>query len=136
MADLDKFKHVNDSLGHLAGDAVLREAAGRMQASFRCYDSIGRYGGEEFLVVLPACDEGEVWSLGERFRVLISASPFAYGESTLAVTYSIGCATQAGGDSWDADPMIRLADDALYDAKRSGRNRTVSARHQHQLALQ
>jgi two-component system, cell cycle response regulator len=134
MADLDKFKHVNDSLGHLAGDAVLREAAGRMQASFRCYDSVGRDGGEEFLVVLPACDEGEVWSLGERFRVLISASPFTFGGSVLAVTCSIGCATQNGSESCDADSMIRLADEALYDAKYSGRNRTVSA--QHQLALQ
>jgi len=134
MADLDKFKQVNDSLGHLAGDAVLREAAVRMQAAFRCYDSIGRYGGEEFLVVLPACDEGEAWSLGERFRVLISASSFTFGESMLAVTCSIGCATQSGGESWDADSMIRLADEALYDAKHSGRNRTVSA--QHQLALQ
>ena len=93
-------------------------------------ESIGRYGGEEFLVVLPACDEGEVWSLGERFRGLISASPFDYGNGTLTVSCSIGCATQSSGDSWDADSMIRLADEALYDAKRSGRNRTVSARHQ------
>ena len=101
-----------------------------MQASFRCYDSIGRYGGEEFLVVLPACNEAEVWSLGERFRVLISASPFTFGEKVLAVTCSIGCATQAAGASSDEDSMIRLADEALYDAKDSGRNCTVSARQE------
>lgn len=134
MADLDKFKHINDSFGHQAGDAVLREAAARMCSSFRCYDSVGRYGGEEFLVVLPACDEGEVWSLGERFRLLISASPFTFGQSGLTITCSIGCATQPAGDFWDADSMIRLADEALYDAKNSGRNRTISAHHQ--LALQ
>jgi two-component system, cell cycle response regulator len=134
MADLDKFKQVNDTFGHQAGDAVLREAAARMHASFRCYDSIGRYGGEEFLVVLPACDEGEVWSLGERFRVLISASPFTFGQNLLAISCSIGCATQPPGDAWDADSIIRLADEALYDAKHSGRNCTVSAGHQ--LALQ
>jgi diguanylate cyclase (GGDEF)-like protein len=69
MADLDKFKYVNDSFGHQAGDAVLRQAVGRTRSSFRCYDSVGLSGGEEFLVVLPASDEGEVWNLGERFRL-------------------------------------------------------------------
>jgi two-component system, cell cycle response regulator len=130
MADLDQFKHINDSHGHQAGDAVLREAAGRMHASFRCYDSIGRYGGEEFLVVLPGCDEGEAWGLGERFRVLIAASPFSFGETVLSVTCSIGCATQPGGESRDADSLIRLADEALYDAKHTGRNRTVTAQQE------
>jgi diguanylate cyclase (GGDEF)-like protein len=133
MADLDKFKHINDSFGHLAGDAVLREAAGRMQTSFRCYDSIGRYGGEEFLVVLPGSDAAEAWVLGERFRVLIAASPFTYGETMLEVTCSIGSATLSDGECWDADSLIRLADTALYEAKHS-RNCTVSA--QHELAVQ
>ena len=77
MADPHKFKYVNDSFGHQAGDAVLREAAARMRSSFGCYDSVGRYGGE-------------VWNLGERFRLLISASPFTFGHSLLAITCSIG----------------------------------------------
>ena len=133
MADLDKFKQINDSFGHQAGDAVLRETAARMQTSFRCYDSIGRYGGEEFLIVLPGCAAGDAWILGERLRTLIAASPFVVGEQQLAVNCSIGCATQPTGESLDADLLIRFADTALYEAKASGRNRTVTA--QPELAL-
>jgi two-component system cell cycle response regulator len=124
---------INDSFGHLAGDAVRREAAGRMRESFRCSDSIGRYAGEEFLVVLPGRDEGEAWSLGERFRTRIGGAPFTFGKSVLLVTCSIGTATQPAGASWDTDSLILIVDEALYEAKHSGRNRTVAA--DHELAL-
>jgi len=87
-------------------------------------------GGEELLIVLPGCDAADAWMLGECLRTLIAGSSFVFAEKQLAVTCSIGCATQPNGESWDADSLIRLADEALYEAKRSGRNCTVNARHE------
>jgi two-component system, cell cycle response regulator len=127
MADLDHFKQVNDVHGHLAGDEVLREAARRMKATIRCYDSLGRYGGEEFLAVLPGCDPCGAWMLGERVRQSIGNDLFAVGEVQLPITCCIGCATQPVGAAFDADSLIRMADDALYGAKHAGRNRTEVA---------
>src|SRR5215471_4478061 len=77
VVDLDRFKTVNDTYGHLAGDAVLREAAARMSATARCYDGLGRYGGEEFLVVLPGCDLESGRSQAERLREAIAGKPFS-----------------------------------------------------------
>jgi two-component system, cell cycle response regulator len=130
MADLDHFKEVNDAYGHLAGDEVLREAARRMKSSVRCYDSIGRYGGEEFLVVLPGCDVVEAWMLGDRLRQAISGDPFAVSDARYPISCSVGCATQPTAAGYDADALIRLADAALYGAKHSGRNRTEAAEEQ------
>jgi two-component system, cell cycle response regulator len=131
MADLDHFKEVNDAYGHLAGDEVLREAARRMKSSVRRYDSIGRYGGEEFLVVLPGCDHVESWMLGERLRQAISAESFAVNQVLSPISCSVGCATQPTAADYDADALIRLADCALYGAKYSGRNRTEIAQREH-----
>jgi two-component system, cell cycle response regulator len=130
MADLDHFKEVNDMYGHLTGDEVLREAARRMKASIRCYDSIGRYGGEEFLVVLPGCDSVESWVLAERVRQAIAGEPIAVDEALYPVSCSVGCATQPTAADSNADALIRLADGALYAAKNSGRNRTEAAQEQ------
>jgi diguanylate cyclase (GGDEF)-like protein len=127
MADLDHFKEVNDLHGHLVGDEVLREAARRMKATMRCYDSLGRYGGEEFLAVLPGCDGCGAWMLGERVRQSISDDIFQVKEGRLPITCSIGCATQPVGSTFDTDALIRMADDALYGAKHAGRNRTETA---------
>jgi two-component system, cell cycle response regulator len=127
MVDLDHFKEVNDLHGHLIGDEVLREAARRMKGTMRCYDSLGRYGGEEFLVVLPGCDEYGAWMMGERVRQSVSEEAFAVGKKMLPVTCSIGCVTQAGGANYDCDSLVRMADDALYGAKHAGRNRTEVA---------
>jgi len=124
MADLDRFKSINDTYGHLAGDVVLREAARRMGSSIRAYDSIGRYGGEEFLVVAPGCDT-TVLSLAERLRTCVSREPIEIPEGTLIVTLSLGVAENC--QAKQADQFVRAADAALYRAKRAGRNRVELA---------
>ena len=121
LADLDRFKQINDSIGHLAGDAVLREAALRMKRALRCYDAVGRYGGEEFLMVLPGSGRAEAQSQAERVRQALCAEPFVIGESRRPVTCSIGISLcQNGGQ--DPDALIREADLAMYRAKDRGRN--------------
>jgi len=122
MVDLDRFKHVNDTYGHLSGDAVLCEAVTRMSAVSRCYDGLGRYGGEEFLVVLPWCDLRAALQQAERLRHAIGSTPFALGDQRLPVTCSIGAACAEGVT---AETLIRYADEALYQAKAQGRNRVV-----------
>ncbi|MBV8732555.1 MAG: diguanylate cyclase [Acidobacteriia bacterium] len=130
MADLDHFKEINDTHGHLTGDEVLREASRRMKAAMRSYDSIGRYGGEEFLAVLPGCDGSNAWLMSERLRRNVGDENFVVGDIRLPITCSLGCATQPMGMSWDADSLIRLADGALYGAKHGGRNRTEVAQEE------
>jgi two-component system, cell cycle response regulator len=126
LADLDHFKRVNDALGHLAGDAVLREVAVRMQNAVRAYDSVGRYGGEEILVVLPECDVASAECIGERIRAAIARTPIQYEETQVAVTVSIGAATALPGEPV-GNTLVARADAALYRAKSLGRNRTESA---------
>jgi diguanylate cyclase (GGDEF)-like protein len=123
MVDLDRFKSVNDTYGHLAGDAVLSEAAARMSAVSRCYDGLGRYGGEEFMVVLPGCDLAAAMAQAERLREAIGVLPFAIPNRDLSVTCSIGVAVADGGGP---QALIRHADGALYQAKAQGRNRVVA----------
>jgi two-component system, cell cycle response regulator len=122
MVDIDRFKQVNDNHGHLSGDAVLCEAAGRMSAASRCYDGLGRYGGEEFLVVLPGCDLAGALVQAERLREAIACAPFQLTDRDLPVTCSIGVACM---DNAGAETLIRYADEALYQAKAQGRNRVV-----------
>lgn len=127
MADLDHFKQINDHSGHLAGDAVLREVAGRMKSAIRCYDSLGRYGGEEFLFVLPGCDEAGAVAQAERVRVAVTSGPISYEGELLAVTCSVGAVCRHAGAATDIDALIREADLALYAAKWAGRNRIECA---------
>jgi len=123
MVDLDHFKHVNDTYGHLAGDAVLRETAGRMQAVVRSYDLVGRFGGEEFLIVLPGTSGANAAQLAERLRAAVAHDPVCHDGVPIPVTASFGVG--AGGTAPGGDPqtLIRLADEALYRAKENGRNR-------------
>jgi len=123
MVDLDHFKRVNDTYGHQAGDAVLREAAGRMQAGVRSYDLVGRYGGEEFLIVLPGTSGANAVQLAERLRAAVAQEPVGHDLLRIRVTASFGVSTS--GPALIADPrtLIRLADEALYRAKAQGRNR-------------
>jgi diguanylate cyclase (GGDEF)-like protein len=123
IVDLDHFKHINDTHGHLAGDAVLREAARRMQNSVRQYDSIGRYGGEEFLILLPGCGEVESYAQADRLRKMLAQTDMSAGDTSIHVTASFGVTTALPGESWTQEALIRSADEALYVAKKSGRNR-------------
>lgn len=128
LADLDSFKLVNDRHGHIAGDRVLEEAARRMCAAVRDYDVVGRYGGEEFLIVCPGCQESDVVTVAERIRESIERDPveIAPGEA-ISVTLCLG--VTVGGTPGAEDPvrLVKLADAALYLAKDRGRNRTETA---------
>ncbi|MGC9327742.1 MAG: GGDEF domain-containing response regulator [Candidatus Hinthialibacter sp.] len=123
MVDIDYFKSINDSHGHLAGDAVLREAASRISDSLRRYDAVGRYGGEEFLVIVPHCDHLQAKQLAERIRLRVSSEPFCVEKKKLYVTISIGVSTCLCGNGSTPNQLIQQADQALYAAKNSGRNR-------------
>lgn len=125
MCDLDYFKNVNDTHGHLCGDAVLKEAAKRLKSSVRVYDSIGRYGGEEFLIVLPDVNQLEASRLAERLRSSLSDTPISYEGKSIAITMSMGVADNLSDQYSDVDSIIRFADEALYLAKNKGRNRVV-----------
>ena len=127
IADLDHFKSVNDTYGHLAGDAVLREVTKRMQTDVRPYDAVGRYGGEEFLVLLPGCNGSDTREKAERLRDAIIREPVATAAGNLAVTMSIGGVATADWPEDTANQILQMADSALYRAKEEGRNRTVMA---------
>jgi len=124
MVDVDHFKKINDNYGHPAGDIVLKEAANRMKDSVRTYDSVGRFGGEEFLVILPKCGMNEVMIVAERLKKSISNQNFDLNNESIKVTISIG-ATNIIPDSIkiDQDFIIQLVDTALYKAKKNGRDR-------------
>jgi two-component system, cell cycle response regulator len=121
IVDLDRFKTVNDLHGHLAGDHVLREFVRRAQTVLRPYDSIGRLGGEEFLIVLPTPIEACPDSAFERVRAALAETPIFVGNTPLSVTVSQGVAAWKPGDT--LDDLLRKADEALYRAKEAGRNR-------------
>ena len=125
MADLDNFKDVNDTFGHAAGDVVLCETARKIEASIRPYDTIGRYGGEEFVVVLPGCALDEAVKRAESIREFVCGQSVSVGETSIPITMSIGVAVTQG----DAEhsQILRAADEALYAAKNSGRNRVAAA---------
>jgi two-component system, cell cycle response regulator len=123
MADVDRFKQINDTRGHQAGDEVLREVAHRMKSAMRNYDAVGRYGGEEFLVVLPGGDGDGALAQAERIRDAIGSAPFRAGGSVFGITCSLGISWRDPASAEDADALIREADLALYNAKARGRNR-------------
>lgn len=121
MADVDHFKIINDTRGHAAGDAILRIIASAAAAVVRPYDSVGRYGGEEFLIVAPACNMAETWELAERVRSHVAGCNFVSGGSKVQVTMSLGIAT--GSSAAESENLLCTADTALYIAKNAGRNR-------------
>jgi two-component system cell cycle response regulator len=123
MADLDHFKKINDTHGHEAGDAVLRETARKMLESVRTYDSVGRYGGEEFVVVAPGCDLPAALDQAERLRQCIAGQGVSLGEVTIPTTMSVGA---AASDDPQPELLLRAADEALYMAKKSGRNKVAA----------
>jgi diguanylate cyclase (GGDEF)-like protein len=123
LADLDHFKRINDTFGHLAGDAVLCETAARMRGALRQCDWVGRYGGEEFLVVLPGCNYPEGVRTAERLRQALAEAPFSLGGHAVPVTISLGMTTTNAAVGVSPHKLLDSADQALYDAKRKGRNR-------------
>ncbi len=128
MADLDHFKQINDTFGHLAGDEVLREISRRFLSVVRAYDSVGRYGGEEFLIVLPCCDIEEAQMIGKRMLGVINQEAIHVNGKVIHLTISIGAATYRQNGVCEAAELIQMADEALYGAKKNGRNRMEMAK--------
>lgn len=124
MLDIDHFKHVNDSYGHAVGDQVLQLVVERVKSRIRSYDLLGRFGGEEFLLVLPGIGESEAYSVCERVRETIKCCPLKLPEGDLSVTVSLGVAEYR---SQSLDTLLAEVDNALYEAKRRGRDLVVRA---------
>ncbi|MBV9303522.1 MAG: diguanylate cyclase [Acidobacteriaceae bacterium] len=127
LLDVDHFKKINDTHGHFAGDAVLRETAARLRGNMRPYDQVGRYGGEEFLVVLPNCELEQAAHQAERMRTKLQSSAMMIDGVEVRVSASFGV-TVSDGSERDPEVFVRVADEALYRAKASGRNCVVSLR--------
>ena len=127
MADIDHFKQINDTYGHLTGDVVLREVAHRLSSAVRGYDVTGRFGGEEFLIVFPGCAAANAVDQAERLRAGINQEPVDTPEGPIPVTLSLGVAVREGAVVVDPDSLLRAADGALYRAKSGGRNRVELA---------
>ena len=122
LCDLDHFKAINDEHGHGAGDDTLREVSRRLRGSVRSYDMVGRYGGEEFLVVLNKCDPASAMALAESLRNAIATRPVMAAGKSITVTVSVGLALSTDYSSSDVGELINQADIALYAAKGAGRN--------------
>jgi diguanylate cyclase (GGDEF)-like protein len=126
MIDLDHFKRINDTLGHLAGDAVLVEIAARMKQVLRQSDHLARFGGEELVALLPDCPTRDATLVAERVRRSIARRPIETAAGAVEVTASIGVAVTADGRE-ALDSLIARADRALYEAKAAGRDRAILA---------
>jgi two-component system, cell cycle response regulator len=129
MADIDYFKKINDTHGHLVGDTVLQEATRRLAANVRPYDAVGRYGGEEFLIVFPGCNAANLVISAERLRHCIADQTFETSVGQIPVTLSLGLASVEQGEkkALDSEMFVRHADEALYAAKARGRNRVEAS---------
>jgi len=123
LTDIDHFKRVNDTYGHARGDQVLQEVAKRMTETVRPYDAVGRYGGEEFLIVVADCDIQQTFGLAERIRRAISAVPTAMTSGAIQIANSFGVSATKPGEEVALKDLIEAADRALYRAKQNGRNR-------------
>jgi two-component system, cell cycle response regulator len=122
MSDVDNFKKVNDSLGHTVGDAVLKEVAERLKSDLRPYDLVGRYGGEEFLIVLPNCCLKIATRRADEIRNLVCKDAIVTTFATVPVTVSMGVTAAEGTQSLTIEELLQQADKALYRAKENGRN--------------
>ena len=125
MVDLDNFKQVNDQFGHPGGDIVLHAVASRIKQQMRRYSVVGRYGGEEFMILLPETDQSELFAVSERIRQAVETEPVVLASQKLNVTVSLG-ATCVRDDDTNFDEVLVRADNFLYRAKENGRNRVES----------
>jgi diguanylate cyclase (GGDEF)-like protein len=132
LFDLDHFKAINDTYGHQAGDMVLKDVGAIMDESCRETDFAARFGGEEFVVILPQTTEDQAWVLAERLRRKIEHAAFKYADKTFQVTASIGVATLSPGSLDKREDLIRQADQALYLAKSNGRNMVCASQGKEQ----
>ena len=123
VMDLDKFKSVNDTYGHQIGDIVLKSIAENVKGVLREGDTLMRYGGEEFLAVLPGAGEADLRTVGERMRRIVESSVISESNTEVRVTISLGGVSFPSSDVTDLDDLIRKADAAMYTAKKTGRNR-------------
>ena len=124
LLDIDFFKRVNDTYGHAAGDEVLKVVSGRVADQLRSSDTLARYGGEEFVVVMPNQEIHKAMAVAERVRTMIERLSVEIEGQEIRTTVSIGVATSYPGDS--PDTLLRRADEALYRAKETGRNRSIA----------
>jgi len=125
MCDLDKFKSVNDTYGHQVGDEVLKQMASLLREEAREIDRVGRYGGEEFMLLLPGAELDDAVSFAERVRKRIEGHTFTFSGGTLTRTSSFGVAGWPHPKIRECDDLVRTADDALYVAKETGRNKVI-----------
>jgi diguanylate cyclase (GGDEF)-like protein len=125
MLDIDHFKKVNDTYGHPVGDEVLVEIVSRITAKMRAYDKIGRYGGEEFIIILPHNSLKSVKKIAERIRINIAQKTIQTSVGPLQLTVSLGCTSTENIEASSTEMMIKISDVALYNAKNNGRNCTV-----------
>jgi diguanylate cyclase (GGDEF)-like protein len=123
MADVDHFKTINDTMGHAAGDTVLKEVAERLKSDLRPYDLAGRYGGEEFLMILPGCDLRTGARRADEIRRLVERTPISTGCGNAKITVSMGVTVTSSSRGQTLAGVLQQADSALYTAKNNGRNR-------------
>lgn len=136
MADVDGFKFINDTFGHPVGDKVLVEIAARMRDTIRSYDAAGRFGGDEFLMVLPGCETEAAVYLAERIRKELTMSKFPLPEDDIfSISISMGIASSAMGIGLEADDLILAADSALLRAKQMGKDRIEVRRFEHMIVM-
>jgi two-component system cell cycle response regulator len=123
MLDIDRFKSINDSLGHIGGDAALKHLADKLRGISRTGDQTFRYGGEEFALLLQNCDRAGAVSVYERLRETLRAAPLSFDDEVVSLSVSGGIATLDEGNGFVLANLVRRADEALYAAKRGGRDR-------------
>ncbi len=126
MIDIDNFKRINDAYGHLAGDVALIEIAKRLERGVRPYDKVGRYGGDEMLIVLPGCGLEDAAAIGERLRKSISRTKVRTPAGDVEVTVTLGCSSSELAPDATAETLVQASDAALYKGKSLGRNRVVA----------
>jgi diguanylate cyclase (GGDEF)-like protein len=129
ITDIDNFKMFNDKYGHLAGDEVIFQISKRLKKELREMDILSRFGGEEFTILLPNSNSRDAKSIAERIRKSIEGLVVPYNDETLHVTVSIGISTYNWFENINADDMLKRADDALYESKENGRNRSTLYRY-------